>query len=1065
MQSLNFLLTGTDGLSPVLNHAGHSSSQLHHQLNDDMNGNALAVRRFTQDANGRLHDLRGRYVSVADAQRMMAGGLPDLTRRLGDMSSAGGSAGASGIGLAVALKGVAVVAGLSLLPALGALVPMLAGIALVAGTVKVGFAGVGEAMAAAGDKKEFAKRLKELSPEARTFTKALVGLKKEFAPIGREVQKALLPGFTAAVKAASPVVKILGKSMTEMGDVFGDAARGVSRLLRDSGFQDDLQTNLKLGTGFIRDMTSSMGPFIRSLLDFGAASGPTLKAFSSGISGLLGKGLPDMFTGLQRGIPGAARMLDGLFSMVNNLLGGLGRLSGEMGRTLGPVFEQTFKILGDIGTGAMDILARELHTLTPLFTDLTFGLKSVRDLGALIGPTLIDTGNQILGAFLPVSDGISKTVGPLTRLNRIINDNKIQIMEGARIFGGAMIDMVTVAVQAAPKIIHAWGLVGVGILGAIGVAVSASAKLFGWVPGIGGKLKAANKSFNDFRDNYIGGLGKAETIANQFAAATVPKLSAGKLKMDINNWSSQIEVAKDKLKTLPPSRQAALKATIRDLEAKVRSARNQLNGLDGKTATTWIYTNVQTRYVPSTTRSGSAHDAVGATGGLFTGKDFKFRGQHLAAGGLVNGPGTPTSDSVFAPWLSRDEFVVNAKQTAKHLPLLKAINSDSLGLGSLSSSVGPTGAAAAQGLAGGMAGSVSLVASAARKMAGAVVTGIRAELEIASPSKKTKALAKDVGAGFIAGLTGSRDKIKSVAKDLAGDIKTAFSGRKESSLLRYVDKQTDKLLAAAKKRDAIAAKIAEAKQYAAGLTTNARSSAGLSNLGLEEGHVTAGGIRAGLQQKLAQIKQFSSYISTLAKRGLNKSLLRQVLDMGPIDGYAYASALVGADKMTFSQINSAQKQIDSQTATLGRKGADMMYDSGKNASKGFLSGLQSQQKDIENLMLKIAKGMQASIKKALGIKSPSTVMARLGAYSTQGLAQGLVAGIPVLDRALDTVSGRVAATQPVMGRPAVATGAGGGMTVHITIQGALDTAGVARQVDQLLSKYRRGNGGASYNFT
>jgi SLT domain-containing protein/phage-related protein len=45
----------------------------------------------------------------------------------------------------------------------------------------------------------------------------------------------------------------------------------------------------------------------------------------------------------------------------------------------------------------------------------------------------------------------------------------------------------------------------------------------------------------------------------------------------------------------------------------------------------------------------------------------------LATGGLLNGPGTSTSDSIPA-MLSDGEYVVNAKQTKKYLPVLNAIN-------------------------------------------------------------------------------------------------------------------------------------------------------------------------------------------------------------------------------------------------------------------------------------------------------------------------------------------------------------------------------------------------------
>lgn len=945
------------------------------------------------------------------------------------------------------MMAVAAAAGLSLLPALGALVPMLAGGALAVGTLKLGFAGVGDAMEAAGKgKKEYAEALKKLSPEARSFTKELVGMKKEFSGIGKGVQKAMLPGFTRALKDAQPVVKILGKSMTEMGGAFGDAAKGVGRLLKDSGFQKDLQTNLKLGTGFIRDMTSSVGPFTKSLLSFGAASGPTLKAFSNGIGGLLSKGLPAMFDGLKVGIPGTAKMLDGLFSAVTNIVGGIGRLGGEAGRVLGPLFGETFKVGGDLATGALDALAGVLDKLQPVFRDVTFGLKTIRDVGSLIGPTLKDTALGIAGAFLPIGDSVNNAVGPLQRLNQWVAENKGRILEWSRIFGNAMIDVTGAAISAAPVVIEGFKQIATGVLTALDGIISGAAHAFGWIPGIGDKLKTANRQFDDFKGSFISGLDKAQTKASQFAASAAPKLAAGKLKLDINNWQSQIEAAKAKLKTVPPSKQAALKATIADLEAKIGQARRDLNNIDGKTATVRIMTQYFTAKSPS--QLAAAHGR--AQGGL---------APRFAAGGmpsgLLSGPGTGTSDSIPMWWASNGEYVVNARSTAKYRSLIEAINEDRLGSGY---GMPGAGAAVAAGLVSGMAGSTGSVGAAARLMAAAVTAGIRDEMEIRSPSKKTKALAKDMGKGLIVGLTGSAAKIKSTAADLAKDIKTAFSGKKESGLVRMVDRQTSKLLAAAKKRDALASKIAAAKKYASDLTTSAREGASLSGLGLEPDRVSAGTIKAGLAGKLAQIKQFTRYIDILAKRGLAKGLLRQILNMGPEAGYAYASALAGADKSTFKSINSLQSQIDSSTTALGKSGADKLYDSGRNASKGFLTGLLSQEKSLEATMEKLAKSMQKALRKALGIKSPARAMIPDGINTARGVAVGVLQGLPHVDRAMQAVAGRMTgqAAAPVAGRSA-AVSRGGSTTVNLNVQAGLgtDPVALAREIRRMLLELKR----------
>lgn len=504
---------------------------------------------------------------------------------------------------------------------------------------------------------------------------------------------------------------------------------------------------------------------------------------------------------------------------------------------------------------------------------------------------------------------------------------------------------------------------------------------------------------------------------------------------------------------------------------RVQAARDKLSGknvpITATTSSFWSranaligqvlgtsYINVQMRKVESS--ASPTFKARGGPIGLAGGGN---------PGGPVSGAGTSTSDSIPA-MLSNGEWVIQASAVAKYgAHFMAAVNAGRLQLartaGSSMTGGGTAGAGtqAARGLAVGLRGGTGEVDAAARAMAGAVVTGIKTELQIASPSKKTKALAKDVAKGFLEGLTGSRDKIKATAKDLEKDIRTAFSGKKESNLIKMVDRQTEKLLTAAKKRDALIAKIKEAKAFASDVTKNARESAGLANLGMEPDKVTAGGIKGGLASKLAQVKQFTKYVDMLAKRGLNKSLLRQILNMGPEQGYAYASALAGADKNTFKSINSMQSQLDKSTTKLGKLGADRLYDSGKNAGKGFLKGLEGQQKDIEKLMMSIAKGMQKAIKKALGIKSPSTVMAEVGKFSTQGLAKGLIAAVPHVDRAVDVVAGRVAGTRPVLGRPAVA-GAGGGLTYNISVvvERAMDPVAVGRELQRVLVQLGRAQG-------
>jgi len=497
-----------------------------------------------------------------------------------------------------------------------------------------------------------------------------------------------------------------------------------------------------------------------------------------------------------------------------------------------------------------------------------------------------------------------------------------------------------------------------------------------------------------------------------------------KLTADVADWRAKIAGAEVQLRTAKGEKRAKLTADIADWKSKVASAQRQINNLPRSrsvTLTTWKITNVQTNYVPSTTKSGSAHDAVGATGGLFTGKTFKYRG--YKRGGLVDGPGTETSDDVYAPWLSKNEFVVNAKQTARHLPLLKAITSGGLGLAA--GGMAGAGAAVATGLASGMTGEVGVVAAAARAMAAAVDTAVRAELQIASPSKKMQAIGKNTGAGFIKGLTGTKAQINSTAKSLASAITTAFKGtgsRTDDRLVKMLDSGNKRLQGLAGQRDSIAKKIADANKFATDTAANARATGSLASI-VQQDAFSPKFVAGQMQASLNSIKAFTANVAKLQKKGLSKDLLKQILQMGPEQGAAFAKSLAGADSATIKKFNSLNGQISSASTALGKTGSDLLYDSGRQAGKGFLTGLKAQQKDIEKLMLSIAKAMQKSIRRALGIRSPSRVMEAVGRMTMAGLGGGIVGELPSIERAMTRVAGAVVSgtpsTLPAVASPAV----------------------------------------------
>src|SRR5690606_41275265 len=107
--------------------------------------------------------------------------------------------------------------------------------------------------------------------------------------------------------------------------------------------------------------------------------------------------------------------------------------------------------------------------------------------------------------------------------------------------------------------------------------------------------------------------------------------------------------------------------------------------------------------------------------------------------------------------------------------------------------------------------------------------------------------------------------------------------------------------------------------------------------------------------------------------GMNQTPPRRRRGAGQEKGLSLAEMLVGPSGSEIKAINKLQAQIDKVAKQVGKNSADALYDSGKKAAQGFLKGLQAQAKEIEKVMVQIAKKAVAALKKELGIKSPSRV--------------------------------------------------------------------------------------------
>lgn len=214
-----------------------------------------------------------------------------------------------------------------------------------------------------------------------------------------------------------------------------------------------------------------------------------------------------------------------------------------------------------------------------------------------------------------------------------------------------------------------------------------------------------------------------------------------------------------------------------------------------------------------------------------------------------------------------------------------------------------------------------------------------------------------------------------------------------------------------------------------------------------------------LQTDVTKSQNFASQLEQLKALGVNSEFIGQIAEAGITGGGANTAAtLLKMTPAELAQLNALQAQLNTAANKAGSAAANGMYGAGVNAAQGLVDGLKSQQKAIEAQMTVIAKAMEKAIKQALGIKSPSKVMARIGNFTAVGFAQGMLDKKQEVKDAVLALGGI-----PSSLAPATPTGTGNdtmknGCTtienLNITVQGTFDISSPAerRKLAEALGK-------------
>jgi phage-related minor tail protein len=325
----------------------------------------------------------------------------------------------------------------------------------------------------------------------------------------------------------------------------------------------------------------------------------------------------------------------------------------------------------------------------------------------------------------------------------------------------------------------------------------------------------------------------------------------------------------------------------------------------------------------------------------------------------------------------------------------------SSGVGSLGSLLYRHGQQVVQGLWSGISSMGGWLRSTLIGWAKSAIPGpIAKALGIASPSKVTAAQGRWIARGLVAGLTGSQKQVKAASYKLADIVRDALSGKRERAAIKRINKDSNRLAALAGWDAKVGSQLKAARKKVADLQkARDKLSSDVKNGVLSEANITqqdsggwaqtADSILAGLRADTQAAQRFAANLATLRKKGVRSDLIAQIAQAGVTQGSGSAAALASANASQVKAINSQQSALVKAAGAAGATAGDAMYGAGIRAAQGLVKGLTGQQKAIEATMLRIAKGMTKAIRAALGIKSPSRVMALVGQYTAQGLVKGL----------------------------------------------------------------------------
>ncbi|HVM20527.1 MAG TPA: phage tail tape measure protein [Egibacteraceae bacterium] len=339
-----------------------------------------------------------------------------------------------------------------------------------------------------------------------------------------------------------------------------------------------------------------------------------------------------------------------------------------------------------------------------------------------------------------------------------------------------------------------------------------------------------------------------------------------------------------------------------------------------------------------------------------------------------------------------------------------------------------------RGLINGITGMVGRAVQVVKDAVGGVVKGAKSALGIRSPSRVFRGIGRDIMKGLAGGMDDGQKGVRALVDKINDRLTKHFNARykdKPKLARAWVDYakavMRDEIAALtnhSRQREAVAKRLSAAQDrlkaavdrsrgYAKSVRDSVISFGSITGFARDEGPTSSSDIVGGLRKAVQQAQTYSRLLHTLRKAGLNKTTYDQLVQAGVEGGMDTARALASGGSRVIREVNSLTGQLTRTAASMGAQAAKEMHGAGIQAAKGLVAGLSSQRNALIKVGNRLGRDLAKAARKALGIRSPSTVFTAIGANTAHGLAHGIERNAAVAAGAAQRMSDNVAAAAAV----------------------------------------------------